>query len=126
MQLLKALLLAVVPFGAAAHTMSPASQKIFVSTDTTYVKYNIANKFDIPATFVIELYEKDGKTPFTEYTNRPQNIKLLSGRDTDVYLKIDTTEERKIIVCSKLNKVGYDEKPAFTITRICSKLWLYR
>jgi len=126
MRLLIALLLAVVPLGAAAHTMSPASQKIFVANDTTYVKYTVTNKFPWPATFVMEILEKDQKTLFTEWESLPQDIKLLDGRDTDVYLKIDTTEERKLVVCSKLHKVGYNETNARTITRVCTRLWLYR
>ena len=126
MRFLIAMILAVVPLGATAHTMSPASQKIFVANDTTYVKYTVTNKFPWPAIFVMEVLEKDQKTLFTEWDSLPNNIKLLDGNTSDVYLKIDTTEERKLIVCSKLHKVGYNEQPARTITRICSRLWLYR
>ena len=126
MQFLKILIFAVAPFGAAAHSMDPPSQKVLVGVDTTYVKYNIENKFDWPATFVMELFEKDGVTPFTQYESMYEEISLLPARDKDVYLKIDSSEERKLIVCSKLDKVGYDKQEARTVTRVCAKLWLYR
>lgn len=126
MHILSALILAIIPLGVFAHTMNPASQKIYVMGASTYVKYTIENKFNVPAVFEMELLEKDLKTIFTKWQSDSKKIRLPKGTSRDVYLKIDTTEERKLYVCSKLDKVGYDESPSYTITRICAKLWLKR
>ncbi len=110
----------------SAHSMSPGYIKTPALGDTTSLKYEITNKFPYPAVFRIELFEKDGKTPVTGWTVNRKLFKMVPGSTKRFTINLDSVKERKLLVCSILDKVDYDEKEPTTITRVCSRLWLWR
>jgi hypothetical protein len=89
-------------------------------------RYELSNKYQFPASFKVEVFEKDftpakGWKPANgkyEYKLKPQ-----SERNIDLWFKADPEQmDRKLIVCTTLTGVGLElEKPG-NISRVCSRL----
>jgi len=121
---------ALVPLGALAHTMSPGYQKVLVPGDFVTLTYEVGNSFDIPATYEVYVLAKDFKTVEEDWRVIGKNpIKLFPGDTRRVRIKFrmpEGVDDRKVIVCSALDAIGYNDENPQTITRVCSRLWLWR
>lgn len=113
--------------GAISHSMTPGYQKKFAPGISGYF-YEVKNDYAYPATFSIKVFAKDGKTPEQDWKVDHDEFKLFPGnkKKVRVKFKLEEVTERKVLVCSVLEKVGYDDKVPGTISRVCSRLWLYR
>jgi len=123
------MIMAWAPFGAQAHSMTPGYEKKFAPGDVVNLAYTIKNEYDFPAIYRLEVYDKEGHNLEEGWRVDQETVKLFSGNYKRVRLKIKMDEdvkERKVLVCSVLHKVGYDEKDPTTISRVCSRLWLWR
>lgn len=124
--ILCALSLGLASSGASAHSMEPGYIKKNGSgfEDTLY--YTIKNDLDFPATFRVQVYEKDGKTLADGWRVNREEFKITPGNEKRFAIKINSSLERKVLVCSELYKVGYNNEEPKIITRVCSRLWLWR
>jgi len=127
--LIKSLLmsvLAALAFNASAHSQTPGYQKEMAYSETHSMVYEIKNEFDFPIVLKVNVFEKDGITPSTDWTIDRELFKMVPGSIKRFAVTFKTEEERKVIVCSVLHRVGYEEEIPTTITRVCSRLWLYK
>jgi len=111
---------------ASAHSMAPGYQKEMAYGATHSMVYDLKNEFEFPIVLRVDVFEKDGTTPADGWKVDRQLFKMVPGSKKQVAITFKTEEERKVIVCSVLDKVGYDEQEPTTITRVCSRLWLYK
>ena len=123
-QLLMVISLGLASSGANAHSMEPGYVKKYGSgiEDTFY--YVIRNDLDFPATFKVNVYEKDGKTLAEGWSVNRELFKIVPGNEKRFGIKVNSTIERKLLVCSELYKVGYKNEEPKIITRVCSRLWI--
>lgn len=126
MRILVSLVLMGLASFASAHSMSPGYQKEMAIGNSHTMVYNIANDFDFPVTLRIDIFERDGVTPAEDWKVDRRLFKMVPGNNKNFSVTFKTDQERKVIVCSVLDKVGYDEEEPTTITRVCSRLWLYK
>lgn len=118
--------LAALALNASAHSMSPGYQKEMAVGEKHAMVYEITNEFEFPIVLRVDVFEKDGVTPAYNWTIDRPLFKMVPGSEKRFSITFDTTDERKVIVCSVLDKVGYDEIEPTTVTRVCSRLWLYK
>jgi len=111
---------------ASAHSMSPGYQKELAYAENHSMVYKIENKFDFPIVLKVNVFEKDGVTPAADWTIDRELFKMVPGSKKQFSVTFKTEQERKVIVCSVLEAVGYEEETPTTITRVCSRLWLYK
>ena len=125
-----ALLVVAASFEAAAHSMQPGYEKKFAPGEAFSIYYEVKNDYEYPATFRIEVFAKDGKTVEEGWKLSDSDpFKLFPGNKKRIRVKLRMLPEikqRKILVCSILDKVGYNDKEPGTISRVCSRLWLWR
>ena len=110
----------------SAHGMTPGFEKETATAAVHAKRYELSNKYQFPASFKVEVFEKDftpakGWKPANgkyEYKLKPQ-----SERNIDLWFKADPEQmDRKLIVCTTLTGVGLElEKPG-NISRVCSRL----
>ena len=115
--------------GAIAHSMTPGYEKIFAPGTAKSIRYTVKNDYDYPATFRVEVYDKYGEELEVDWKVDKEKFKLFSDASQRVNVKIRMKEdlkERKVLVCSVLDKVGYNDEEPATISRVCSRLWLWR
>ena len=119
-----ALMLSLASSGASAHSMEPGYVKKYGSgiEDTFY--YVIKNDLDFPATFKVNVYEKDGKTLADGWSVNRELFKIVPGNEKRFGIKVNSAVERKLLVCSELYKVGLKNEEPKIITRVCSRLWI--
>lgn len=112
--------------GANAHSMEPGYiKKAATGTNETFY-YNIKNELDFPATFKVNVYERDGKTLAKGWKVNRGEFKIAPGNEKRFGLKVETIVDRKLLVCSELYKVGYENEDPKIVTRVCSRLWIWR
>lgn len=110
--------------GANAHSMEPGYIKKYSTGPEETLYYTIENEYDFPAVFRIRIYEKDGKTPAHGWRVSRTLFKIAPGNEKRFAIKIESTSERKVLVCSELTGIGYNNEEPTIITRVCSRLWL--
>ena len=110
----------------SAHSMEPGYIKKAVSGFEETLYYTIKNELDFPATFKVNVYEKDGKTLAKGWKVNREHFKIVPGNEKRFAIKVESAIERKLLVCSELYKVGYKNEEPKIITRVCSRLWIWR
>jgi len=127
--MMAALVLALSSQGASAHSQTPGYKKIATPGDHMDVTYELKNEFDFPIILRIDVLEKDGSiADESSWETQRRYFKMRPGSEKSVTARIfmGNSNERKVMVCSVLDKVGYEETNPTTITRVCSRLWLWR
>lgn len=122
-----ALSLAMASNEAIAHSMSPGYQKKFAPGVVSLV-YEVKNNYEFPATFAIQVFDKSGRNLEKDWKADHSEFKLFAGQSKKVRVKfrLANVNDRKVLVCSVLEKIGYSDEVPSTISRVCSRLWLFR
>ena len=111
----------ILPTLASAHSMSPGFETEYAISDTLSKEYTVKNEYPFPATYKVEVFNKD-MTPATDWKAKKYTFKMKPNSKKEFNLKFKSTETRKLIVCSTLTNIGYENEKASIISRVCSRL----
>tara|TARA_B110000093_G_scaffold28329_1_gene28073 strand:+ start:672 stop:1085 length:414 start_codon:yes stop_codon:yes gene_type:complete len=108
---------------ASAHSMLPVGNVDWAVGGDFHLKtYTLENKFNYPAVFKVEVFNKDW-TPATGWKVKKDRFKLLPKSKANLRFKfIMESPQRKLIVCSSLAEIGVRNEKSTQISRICSRL----
>ncbi len=110
---------------AFSHSLTPGFMSVDSLSETETIEYSVFNRTQVPSVYRIEVLKKD-MTPATGWKSDTHTLKVRDGHDKSFKLKFKTDESRKLIICTTLDKRGYNlEKPQL-VTRVCSRLILRR
>jgi hypothetical protein len=121
---MKRLLVAVMmllPTLSLAHSMSPGFETEYASNSVLTKTYELENHYEFPVTLEVYVLNRDGspadgwRTEKETYRITPESSKLVS-------IDFLSVGERKLIICSKLIGVGYEENDPSIISVVCSRL----
>jgi hypothetical protein len=121
MRILLVAVMCILPTLASAHSMSPGFETEYAVSDTHSKTYIVKNEYPFPATYKVEVFNKD-MTPATEWKAEKYTFKIKPNSKKEINLKFKSTETRKLIVCSTLTNIGYENEEASIISRVCSRL----
>jgi hypothetical protein len=112
---------------AGAHSQEPGYKKIYAQ-DVATQTYTLENAYTFPATYEIEILDRDGRFQEGEWKllegQRRYRLEPGSSRRFSVLINMKGRSERKLLVCTTLKAVGYEESLPGNITRVCSRLWV--
>ena len=111
----------ILPTLASAHSMSPGFETEYAVSDTHSKTYTVKNDYNFPATYKVQVFNKD-MTPATDWKAKKYTFKMNPNSKKEINLKFKSTETRKLIVCSTLTNIGYENEKASIISRVCSRL----
>ena len=123
MRVLVLLIAMLIPSLGLAHGQTPGFQVVKPTTLAHPETYIIKNHYKFPITLAIEVYNKDG-SPAEGWRIRGGKYtwNLLPNSSKEVTIEFKAVNVRKLLVCSKLIGVGYEqEKPGVT-SNVCSRL----
>jgi len=103
------------------HSMQPSSQVVQAIGKYHEEAYTIRNDYPFPAVFEIFVWEKD-RTESSDWRTIKKIYKLLPNSERRVIITFKATEQKKLLVCSRLIGVGKDEKQTDIRSTICSRL----
>lgn len=116
-----AAILCVLPVIGWAHGQSPGFE-VEYTTAPEYTKvYTLTNTYDFPITLRVDVLNKDG-SPATDWRVSKDTFKIKPNNIKEVPIQFNTYGQRKLLVCSTLVGVGYDEEKPNVISRVCSRL----
>jgi hypothetical protein len=121
MRILLVAVMCILPTLASAHSMSPGFETEYAVSDTHSKEYIVKNDYPFPATYKVEVFNKD-MTPATEWKAEKYTFRIKPNSKKEINLKFKSTETRKLIVCSTLTNIGYENEEASIISRVCSRL----
>jgi len=121
MRILLVAVMCILPTLASAHSMSPGFETEYAVSDTFVKKYIVKNSYNFPATYKISVHNKD-MTPAVQWKARKYTFKIKPNSKKEFEIKFNSTETRKLIVCSTLTNIGYENEKASIISRVCSRL----
>lgn len=101
--------------------MSPGFETEYAIGTALKKTYEIENHYNFPATYEVQVFNKD-MTPATDWRSEKTTFKMLPRSKKQVTIKFKSTETRKLIVCSTLTNIGYENEKASIISRVCSRL----
>jgi hypothetical protein len=111
----------ILPTLASAHSMSPGFETEYAVSTAHSKTYEIENHYNFPGTYKVEVFNKD-MTPAVGWKADKLTFKMLPRSRKQVTIKFKSTETRKLIVCSTLTEIGYNNEKASIISRVCSRL----
>ena len=123
MRFLPVVAICLLPTLASAHSMLPGFEADHAVSDTHSKKYTVKNGYNFPATYEVQVFNKD-MTPATDWEAEKYSFKMKPNSKKEFNLKFNSTETRKVIVCSTLTNIGYENEKASIISRVCSRLIL--
>jgi len=121
MRILLVAVMCILPTLSSAHSMSPGFETEYAVGSALSKTYEIENHYNHPGTYVVEVFNKD-MTPAVDWKSEKTTFKMLPRSKKQVTIKFKSTETRKLIVCSTLTEIGYDNEKASIISRVCSRL----
>jgi hypothetical protein len=112
---------------AQAHSQEPGYRRIFTQDWATQT-YTLKNAYEFPATYRIEVLTKE-EVPLEDgwKLSEGQSVYKLepgSERRFTVLINMQEHSERKLLICTTLQAIGYEETLPGNISRICSRLWV--
>lgn len=126
-KILGLLVWALAATSAGAHSQEPGYKKIYAGKVATQT-YTLENAYEFPATYEIEVLDRDGRVPETGWRllegQSRYRLEPGSSRRFSIIVKMNGRSERKLLVCTTLKAVGYEESLPGNITRVCSRLWV--
>ena len=121
MKYLFAVVLSVLPVMGLTHAMSPGFETEYSVSELTNKTYTLENSYDFPITLAIEVFEKNW-SPALGWAVDKETFKMLPNSKKKATITFESIGVRKIIVCSTLKGIGYEEEPPSIISRVCSRL----
>lgn len=118
---IKVALLCALPSLGLAHGQSPGFESEVALTQTFSKSYELRNSYDFPITLQVEVFEKDG-TPAEGWSTNKSTFKMKPNAKKRVDVTFDVQQQRKVLVCSRLIGVGYEQKEPHIVSRVCSRL----
>jgi hypothetical protein len=121
MKYIVAMVLMLLPTLSSAHSMSPGFETEYAPAPIFTKDYELENHYDFPMTLEVYVLNKDGspaygwRTDKETYKMKPKSKKKLS-------IDFRAIGQRKLLVCSKLVGVGYEESKPSIISIVCSRL----
>jgi hypothetical protein len=114
-------LFAILPVLANAHSMSPGFESHYATQASFTTQYTLTNSYDFPVTLSIVVFNKDGSIA-DDWSVDKQHYKMLPGSSKTANITFVVRHQRKLIVCSTLTGIGYDQVKPNLISRVCSRL----
>ena len=121
MKYLLAIIVSVLPVMGFTHGMTPGFETEYAVTETHNKTYVLENSYEFPITLQIEVFEKDG-TPASGWGIDKLTYRMLPQSKKKAEIVFESIGKRKLIVCSTLTGVGYEEERPQVISRVCSRL----
>jgi len=121
MKLIVAILISVLPVMGFTHSMSPGFETEYAIANTLDKTYTLENAYDFPVTLGIVVYNKDGSLA-DGWRVEKETFRMKPKSKKQVHIQFRSTERRKLIVCSELKGIGYNEEKPSIISRVCSRL----
>jgi hypothetical protein len=121
---MKRLLVAVMmllPTLSLAHSMSPGFETEYTPAPVFSKKYELENHYDFPVTLEVYVLNKDGSPAYGWRTSK-ETYKMKPKSKKQVSIDFKSVGQRKLLVCSKLIGVGYEESKPSIISIVCSRL----
>lgn len=118
---IKAMILCALPVMGLAHGQSPGFETEQALTQEFTKSYELRNSYDFPITLQVEVFEKDG-TPAEGWSANKATFKMKPNAKKRVNFTFEVKEQRKVLVCSRLIGVGYEQQKPHIVSRVCSRL----
>jgi hypothetical protein len=121
---MKRLLVAVMmllPTLSLAHSMSPGFETEYASNSVVTKTYELENHYEFPVTLEVYVLNKDG-SPADGWKTEKNTYRITPGNKKQVTVIFKSEGQRKLLVCSKLIGVGYEENDPSIISVVCSRL----
>ena len=121
---MKRLLVAVMmllPTLSLAHSMSPGFETEYTSDEVMIKTYELENHYEFPVTMEVYVLNKDG-SPANGWKTEKNTYRITPKSKKRVTVIFKSEGQRKLLVCSKLIGVGYEENGPSIISIICSRL----
>ena len=121
MKYIIALFMALMPVISSAHSMSPGFETEYSPVKTFSKEYELENHYDFPITLEVYVLNKDG-SPAYGWRAGKETYKMRPTSKKKVRLEFKSVGQRKLLVCSKLVGIGYEESKPSIISVVCSRL----
>ncbi len=121
MKYIVAMLLMLLPTLSSAHSMSPGFETEYAPAPVFTKKYELENHYDFPVTLEVYVLNKDGSPAYGWRTSK-ETYKMKPRSKKQVTIDFKSVGQRKLLVCSKLIGVGYEESKPSIISIVCSRL----
>jgi hypothetical protein len=116
-----AMVLLLLPTLSSAHSMSPGFETEYAPAPVFSKKYELENHYDFPVTLEVYVLNKDG-SPAHGWRASKETYKLKTRSKKQVSIDFKSVGQRKLLVCSKLIGIGYEESKPNIISVVCSRL----
>ena len=120
MKAILALVLSLMPTLIWGHSMAPGFEVEQALTLTHQKVYTLTNDYPHPATYKVEVFNKD-MSPADGYKINKSTYKLLPNSEREVKIKFKAQGQRKLIVCSTLTGIGKQDEKVGIISVVCSR-----
>jgi hypothetical protein len=121
MKYIVAMVLMLLPTLSSAHSMSPGFETEYSPAPVFSKKYELENHYDFPVTLEVYVLNKDGSPAYGWRTSK-ETYKMKPKSKKQVSIDFKSVGQRKLLVCSKLIGVGYEESKPSIISIVCSRL----
>jgi hypothetical protein len=116
-----AMVLLLLPTLSSAHSMSPGFETEYAPAPVFSKKYELENHYDFPVTLEVYVLNKDGSPAYGWRTSK-ETYKMKPKSKKQVSIDFKSVGQRKLLVCSKLIGIGYEESKPSIISVVCSRL----
>ncbi len=118
------------PLSVLAHGMQPALTTQVTTTNSARMDYELHNAYEFPAVFRVEIFDADFNpipTKFWKIDRAVNEYRLKPDSRTKIALLLRATKGvTKMIACTTLIGVSYEETEPSNISRVCSRLIIKR
>ena len=121
MKYIVAMVLMLLPTLSSAHSMLPGFETEYALAPVFTKTYELENHYDFPATLEVYVLNKDG-SPAVGWRTDKETYKMKPKSKKRVSIDFKSVGQRKLLVCSKLVGVGYEEVKPSIISVVCSRL----
>lgn len=111
----------LIPSLGLAHSMQPGFEVEEATTLIHEKTYVLENAYTFPATFEVEVFNKDF-TPAKGWRVSKTTWKLLPESNRRIPIQFKAEGQRKLIICTKLIGVGKENEKPSVHSRVCSRL----
>lgn len=121
MKYIVAMVLMLLPTLSLAHSMSPGFETEYAPAPVFSKGYELENHYEFPVTLEVYVLNKDGSPAYGWRTDK-ETYKIKPKSKKQVSIVFKSVGQRKLLVCSKLIGVGYEESKPSIISVVCSRL----
>ncbi len=120
----------LLPLSVSAHGMYPGLTTQVTATNSVRMDYELHNAYEFPAVYRVEIFDADFNpipSQFWKIDREVNEYRLKPDSRTKVSLLLRATKGvTKMIVCTTLIGVSYEEVKPSNISRVCSRLIVKR